>query len=38
MIGTNTMMNHAPWVNFVMAMMTSTRNESAAPTPLTKSP
>ena len=28
MTGTRTMITHAPWVNFVTAMMTSTRNES----------
>ena len=38
MIGTSTMMNHAPCVNFVTATMISTRNDSAAPTPLTNSP
>ena len=38
MIGTSTMMNQAPWVNFVMAMMMSTTNDRSAPTPLTKSP
>ncbi len=38
MIGTSTMMIHAPCVNLVMAMMTATMNDSAAPTPLTNSP
>ena len=38
MIGTRTMMNQAPWVNFVMAMMMRTRKDNAAPTALTKRP
>ena len=31
MTGTSTTITHAPWVNLVMAMMTSTTSESTAP-------
>ena len=38
MTGTSTMMTQAPWVNFVIAMMTSTTSDRNAPMPLTNEP